>query len=416
MCRKGAWTELTVKVTSVIVFRGAAHGIILLVIPCGRISMKALRNFIIKLLVTVCLLAVLVFEGFLLFCHYVEHASAAQTASEKWKQAKEWISGGSRTASAKASDSKGPDEQIVSQNRYMIKTSKEIIQEIIGKDIFIIPETAKNSRNRLGKDIISSDSSEEPETEAINESEDTDIPEVKETVFPTSISIEKTSKVADSTGMVTTDINELLEIQKADGIEENTGNQVQLEVEAILQYPELPTGCEVTSLAMALHYVGYNVSKEDLADHYLEKASPGSVSYKTAFWGDPREEDSFGCYAPVIVKAGNRYLAEQNSSCKAYNLTGSSFDDLLREIRMGLPVIVWGSMYIDGEIVFSYGWEIDGETVTWPSNEHCMLMTGFDMDSNTVTVCDPLNGVTSYDMNAFQHHYETMEQQAIVIY
>ena len=39
----------------------------------------------------------------------------------------------------------------------------------------------------------------------------------------------------------------------------------------IIQYPDLPTGCETTSLTMVLNYLGYPVDKLDLADHYLDK-------------------------------------------------------------------------------------------------------------------------------------------------
>lgn len=48
------------------------------------------------------------------------------------------------------------------------------------------------------------------------------------------------------------------------------------------QYPELPTGCEITSLTSVLNYYGYDVDKEVMADDYLEKGS-GSF-YKNVSW------------------------------------------------------------------------------------------------------------------------------------
>ena len=58
----------------------------------------------------------------------------------------------------------------------------------------------------------------------------------------------------------------------------------------ICQYPELPTGCEVTALATVLQYYGFNADKCDLADNYLDKGPVGTVDFHTAFPGDPRNK------------------------------------------------------------------------------------------------------------------------------
>ena len=60
---------------------------------------------------------------------------------------------------------------------------------------------------------------------------------------------------------------------------------------AVSQYPELPTGCEVTSLAMVLHYREINIDKCEIADKYLDKGEAGAVSYFDAFEGDPLHGD-----------------------------------------------------------------------------------------------------------------------------
>lgn len=366
------------------------------------------KRFILKFGVTACLLAILICEGFLLYCHYVKHVDAVQYASEKLKLVQEWISSsGTQTANAQASDTSGAKENFryhsVIQKPVLFVSAKSAIDQMIQQNNAVLAVSENMTEPEHSEDQGET-SAEAKEAEPAKKTS----PKPNQKHIP--------AKSADPSGMTVTNINELLERQRADGITENTDNKIQLDAESILQNPELPTGCEVTSLAMALSFHGYGISKEKLADEYLEKAAPGTVSYRTAFWGDPRKEDSFGCFAPVITKAANQFLAKKKSPHMAYNLTGTPLDDLLVEIRMGYPVIVWGSMYINGEIVFSYGWEIDGETVTWPSNEHCMLLIGFDTETNSVIVCDPLAGITSYDKNAFQHHYDTLEQQAIVIY
>ena len=48
-------------------------------------------------------------------------------------------------------------------------------------------------------------------------------------------------------------------------------------------------------------------------------------------------------------------------------------------------------------------------------NEHCVLLCGYDLDANTVTVCDPLEGKIEYDMDKFEDRYQLVYQQAVVI-
>lgn len=213
--------------------------------------------------------------------------------------------------------------------------------------------------------------------------------------------------------------------KRADLLEENEGKKVTLEkntadeiwigVYPLAQYPDFPTGCEVTSLTMVLNYEGFDVTIGEIADEYLEKGEPASESYREIFWGDPRSPEAFGCFAPVLVNAANKYLEEQKSEKRAIDLSGADFEELYEELRYGYPVIVWGSMYIDQDIVEIGSWEIDGETVTWPGNEHCMVLTGFDLENDTVRVCDPLRGIMVYDRESFESHYLQMEKQAIVI-
>ncbi|MBS5081998.1 MAG: C39 family peptidase [Clostridiales bacterium] len=188
-----------------------------------------------------------------------------------------------------------------------------------------------------------------------------------------------------------------------------------LYVEPVSQLPELPTGCEITSLTMALNYEGYGVDKEDLADNYLTKGRPGVNSYEDAFLGNPRDEDSYGCFAPVIVRTANKYLTEQNSAKRAYDVSGTDLEDLFDEIRAGNPVIIWGSMNIDVDIEYTDEWEIDGKLLRWPGNEHCMVLSGFDLNNETVTVCDPLREVETYDISSFERHFKQMDKMAVVI-
>ena len=82
-----------------------------------------------------------------------------------------------------------------------------------------------------------------------------------------------------------------------------------IDVPAICQYPELPTGCEATAAAMVLQYYGINITAEDFAAGWLVCDagfySINGLQYgpdpNEVFAGDPFSEYSYGCYAGPIV-------------------------------------------------------------------------------------------------------------------
>lgn len=191
--------------------------------------------------------------------------------------------------------------------------------------------------------------------------------------------------------------------------------RVKLDVHYIGQNPSLPNGCEITSLATVLKYLGFNISKEELARDYLKKGEIGAANFYKEFVGDPFKTNSFGCYAPVIVDAADSYLEAAGSPLRATDLTGAAFKDLLLRVREGTPVIVWGAANIATEPVFSLEWIVDGEYLVWKTNLHCMVLIGYDTRKNVVIVSDPLRGIKEYDMDAFIKRYKQFYSQAVVI-
>lgn len=190
---------------------------------------------------------------------------------------------------------------------------------------------------------------------------------------------------------------------------------VLLPVDTIMQLPELPTGCEITSLTIALGYLGFNVDKEYMATYYLEKADPFEGGFNDYFIGSPWNSYSWGCYSPVITNSAARFLADHNSNLHAYNITGSTIEQLCLEIASGNPVIVWAGKYIDKETTTTPILLDDGTTAYWYSNEHCMVLIGYDFEKSTVTLCDPLQGIVEYDFNTFAVRYEEFQRMGVVI-
>ena len=188
----------------------------------------------------------------------------------------------------------------------------------------------------------------------------------------------------------------------------------RLSVSCIRQKPELPNGCEVTSLAIVLNYLGYDVSKLTLSDQYLDKGGIGTTSPYDAFIGNPRYSSGWYCYSPVIARCGNKYLATQGGEHQAVNITGSDFDQLLVEVDAGRPVIFWGTLSMSSP---SYGsaWIVSGTKYTRYMNLHCLVLTGYDREKDLAYVSDPLQGNRSYKLSTVKTRYEQLGKQAVVI-
>jgi len=192
--------------------------------------------------------------------------------------------------------------------------------------------------------------------------------------------------------------------------------KVNYEVENILQQPELPEGCEVTSLAILLNHLGFDVKHTYLADNYLEQGEVGEVSFYEMNVGNPRHAGkAYGCYSPVIVKTANKYLYDMRSYYRAYDYTGYDVSEIYYQLSMGHPVIVWITMDF-AEPYIKKPWNIGGKEFYWIYPLHCVLMTGYDMKKGTVTLTDPLKkSPVTVNMELFEKRFMQIGSQAVVI-
>lgn len=159
-----------------------------------------------------------------------------------------------------------------------------------------------------------------------------------------------------------------------------------------------PTGCESISAVMLLGYLGISLSPEEFIETYLEKEPMQRKGGKlfgpnpwSHFAGSPYDSESFGCYAPVIVQALNRVFADRHLSKRAKNITGMAMEEILRRyIDECMPVIFWASIDLK-ETIPGPDWQLsDGSLFSWISNEHCMLLVGYD--ENAYYFNDPWHG------------------------
>lgn len=195
----------------------------------------------------------------------------------------------------------------------------------------------------------------------------------------------------------------------------NVGDSAGIDVKYLSQLPSLPTGCEVTCLATVLNYWGFDVTKETLADDFLPKKAVGAANFYQEFVGNPRNSSSYGCYAPVIVNTANAYLDSVGSNMRAYDLTGNSMKELLDYIRSGYPILIWTNQQVGEDATFTTRWLVDGEYLQWKANLHCVVLIGYDLNAQTVTVSNPYTGIVSYALDDFIYSFKQFYSQAVLV-
>lgn len=162
----------------------------------------------------------------------------------------------------------------------------------------------------------------------------------------------------------------------------------KLDVPLENQFPELPNGCEVTSLSMLLNYYGVKVTKMRLA-HDIEHVS--SFSEDGQYRGDPN--DGFVGYMSIAkagwcVYNGPLYDVGRKFTSRMENLTGSSFNKVIKTVSDGHPVVIITTLNFK-KVNDMQKWSTRrGYAYVTPSSHACVI-TGYDKDKNIVYVNDP---------------------------
>lgn len=194
----------------------------------------------------------------------------------------------------------------------------------------------------------------------------------------------------------------------------------------VYQLPQLPTGCEITSLTMVLQYYGLEADKEKMAAGYLP-TSPSTNRYTGSdgrvygidldayFVGNPFDEDSgMICGPAAIVTAANGYLTDQGSSLRAADYTGTQPEELYALVEQNIPVVVWVTIGMTPRQPARSGWYTEsGKYVDWTSNDHCAVLVGYT--DTSVWVADPLAGLAEYDREAFEEVFASRSNRCVVL-
>lgn len=195
-----------------------------------------------------------------------------------------------------------------------------------------------------------------------------------------------------------------------------------LDVPFIDQREKYPTGCESVSAVMALQYFGEEITVEEFIDDYLplgnapyldEEGVLRGSDPREAFLGDPYSESGWGCYAPVIEEALERYCGDRYQVLSLYDVP---LDQLCLEyIDRGIPVLLWATANMaPAQEDSTWITDENGEEFTWITPMHCLLLVGYDGDIYYFN--DPMEGKSvSYGKEEVESAYAALGSQAVVV-
>ena len=202
----------------------------------------------------------------------------------------------------------------------------------------------------------------------------------------------------------------------------NSGTQLT-DFDIIEQYPELPTGCEITAMTMVLNYYGYNVDKVTMAMDYMPKVQaefyrsedgrligPDLENY---FVGDPTEETGYICGTGAIVTAANAYLTDVGSDMTAVAMKNAQPEELYDLIDQGTPVVIWCTINMEDRAETDGWYREDGTYMEWSTNDHGAVLIGYDED--TVTVADPIYNRITVSRAQFEKIFAERGGQCVIL-
>lgn len=189
--------------------------------------------------------------------------------------------------------------------------------------------------------------------------------------------------------------------------------QILVDAPQIRQYPGLPRGCEVTSLAMLLQKAGVSVDKMELAGQikkvpYYQNGQFGNPNQGFVGSMTDKSQPGYGVYHEPLAGLARSYLPYQ-----IVDLSGKPFDVVLERLRVGIPVVVITNVTLkplpDNDF---QTWNTAYGKVTVTNQEHAVLVTGFDQ--SRIFFNNPLGGKNdSADKNTFIQAWQQMGSQAI---
>ncbi|WP_230199566.1 C39 family peptidase [Bacillus testis] len=170
-----------------------------------------------------------------------------------------------------------------------------------------------------------------------------------------------------------------------------TDSEPPKDVPLVMQNPELPRGCEVTSLAMVLQYRGKSVDKMELAEQinkvpFEQNGLRGNMH--KGFVGDmySLNKPGLGVYVEPIIELAKHYVPKR----KIVDLTGKDPEDLYHAVSKGNPVwVITNARFQELTKDHFLTWNTDEGKMDVTYRQHSVVITNYDDDY--VYVNDPLH-------------------------
>lgn len=196
---------------------------------------------------------------------------------------------------------------------------------------------------------------------------------------------------------------------------------VLLDAPIINQLPDLPRGCEVTSLAMLLQYANVDVDKMTLAKEIKKDNTPYVRENGKIYYGHPNDGfigDMYSLSGPGlgVYHKPIAALAEQYLPGSIVDFTGSDFEEIKKHLSSNQPVwVITNSTFKKLPESAFRTWHTPSGTVEITYSEHSVLITGYD--EKYIYFNDPLTGEKNKKapITDFEESWVQMGSQAITI-
>ncbi|MFH1894807.1 MAG: C39 family peptidase [Patescibacteria group bacterium] len=188
-------------------------------------------------------------------------------------------------------------------------------------------------------------------------------------------------------------------------------------IKTVFNWQKYRLSCEAASLKMALSAKGINVSEDEI----MEKIGYDPTPHENNIWGDPDSayvgdidgkicDTGYGVHWQPLAKAANNWR-------EAEAFSGWDLKKLINEIKLGNPVVMWGTLPVGAP--HDYSWYTpQGKYIKTYRETHVRLVVGFMGDPENPTkiiMDDPLSGKLYWETDYFLKNWKAFDRSGVAI-
>jgi len=196
----------------------------------------------------------------------------------------------------------------------------------------------------------------------------------------------------------------------------STQSEITL-IKTTFNWQKYRLSCEAASLKMALSAKGINVSEDEI----MAKVGFDPTPHENGIWGDPNLafvgdingkicSTGYGVHWGPVAKAANNWT-------EAEAFSGWNLEKLINEIKLGNPIITWGTLPVTTP--HEYSWHTpQGKEIKTYRETHVRLAVGFVGDPENpaqIIMDDPLSGQIYWDTDYFLKNWQAFDFSGVVV-